>query len=168
MGFVLTIQLIGVPPQWRSSGHRPVLHRGEILNCSQTFGDFFSFSPWQVMANQEVVDYLSQSMLVWACSVRRPEGYRVSQVVANFNWWLYLPSFFYFQSNDFWIRRWGRAPILAWQWLCCAKTGWLSLAGRRDSYRCVLLALCNWAADWGRAKFDTNYLSGEMYCVSLY
>ena len=32
------------------------------------------------MANQEVVDYLSQSMLVWACSVRRPEGYRVSQV----------------------------------------------------------------------------------------
>ena len=41
--------------------------------------------PWQVMANQEVVDYLSQSMLVWACSVRRPEGYRVSQVVANFN-----------------------------------------------------------------------------------
>ena len=35
----------------------------------------------QVMANQEVVTYLSESMLVWACSVRRPEGYRVSQVV---------------------------------------------------------------------------------------
>ena len=37
------------------------------------------------MANQEVVDHLSQSMLVWACSVRRPEGYRVSQVLPNFN-----------------------------------------------------------------------------------
>jgi len=35
----------------------------------------------EVMANQEVVDYLSQSMLVWACSVRRPEGYRVSQAL---------------------------------------------------------------------------------------
>ena len=37
----------------------------------------------QVMANQEVVTYLSESMLVWACSVRRPEGYRVSQVVST-------------------------------------------------------------------------------------
>jgi len=35
----------------------------------------------EVMANQEVVTYLSESMLVWACSVRRPEGYRVSQAL---------------------------------------------------------------------------------------
>jgi len=35
----------------------------------------------EVMANQEVVTYLSESMLVWACSVRRPEGYRVSQTL---------------------------------------------------------------------------------------
>ena len=42
----------------------------------------------QVMANQEVVTYLSESMLVWACSVRRPEGYRVSQVVSTL--WMFL------------------------------------------------------------------------------
>ena len=48
----------------------------------------------QVMANQEVVTYLSESMLVWACSVRRPEGYRVSQVVSTP--WAFLSLHFYY------------------------------------------------------------------------
>lgn len=34
-----------------------------------------------VLADPQVVDYVSQSMLFWACSVRRPEGYRVSQAL---------------------------------------------------------------------------------------
>ena len=67
---------LGVPSQWRSPGHRSVLHRGE----SYISGTFYNSFP-KVMANQEVIDYLSQSMLVWACSVRKPEGYRVSQVI---------------------------------------------------------------------------------------
>jgi len=33
------------------------------------------------LADQEVVDYVSQGMVFWACSVRRPEGLRVSQAL---------------------------------------------------------------------------------------
>ena len=52
------------------------------------------------MANQEVVDHLSQSMLVWACSVRRPEGYRVSQVLPNFNTQPFLHFGFILMNYD--------------------------------------------------------------------
>ena len=85
---LLTNPLIGIPSQRRPPGHRPVLHRGDILILRNILASFCIF--YQVMANQEVVDYLSQSMLVWACSVRRPEGYRVSQVVLNHLWGLIL------------------------------------------------------------------------------
>ena len=72
----------------------------------------------QVMANQEVVTYLSESMLVWACSVRRPEGYRVSQVVSIL--WAFPPLHFHYCC-----RPWERVLIPAWQWLYCVSTEWL-------------------------------------------
>ena len=34
-----------------------------------------------VLADPELVAYVSESMLFWACSVRKPEGYRVSQAL---------------------------------------------------------------------------------------
>ena len=34
-----------------------------------------------VLADPELIAYVSQSMLFWGCSVRKPEGYRVSQAL---------------------------------------------------------------------------------------
>ena len=34
-----------------------------------------------VLADPELIAYVSESMLFWACSVSKPEGYRVSQAL---------------------------------------------------------------------------------------